>query len=483
MERSLDIEVTRRCNLRCDYCFVGWSRDWTSDLPVEVARQAIREGAGRFDLLHFTGGEPFAYRAIFELIELGVAEGYPGILINSNGTMLSDAHIARLGGYAGRVALSISLDGPAPLHDRVRGPGRFAQSDEVIGKLVAAGVPVTLMTVVTPRVLEVLPAFLRERMDAHPGLRGITLFPVGVGPSGSQKPGVELASLTPAMLQHLAACVALAWRAGIPVTVGAYPMINPLLLALGYPAEQLYQCTAGRGRVCVHADQGVSSCHPVKEPIYGRWRPGLLDRLTAAPVHRALAERDFDGCRDCSHREACGHCRAFVTAGGVPLLGNDRVCLEAVPGRREALLAQGTAHEPPAGPQEERTRSSGLVRAETLVRRRAEPSRVAIVERLFGVLDTGDEAELAQLLAQEIEDRNPAPLQVPGRAGVAYKLALHRAAHPTARTTLVGLEDTARGVVARWQTAFEGGRTTLAYEGCFTIADGRITTIEVSCVG
>lgn len=99
MERSLDIEVTRRCNLRCDYCFVGWSRDWTSDLPVEVARQVIREGAGRFDLLHFTGGEPFAYRAIFELIELGLAEGYPSILINSNGTMLSDAHVARLGSY------------------------------------------------------------------------------------------------------------------------------------------------------------------------------------------------------------------------------------------------------------------------------------------------------------------------------------------------------------------------------------------------
>lgn len=481
MERSLDIEVTRRCNLRCDYCFVGWSRDWTSDLPLEVARQVIREGAGRFDVLHLTGGEPFAYRAIFELIELGLAEGYPSILINSNGTMLSEAHIARLGSYGGRVALSISLDGPAPLHDRVRGPGRFAQSDQVIAALIAAGVPVTLMTVVTPQVLDVLPAFLRERMGAHPGLRGITLFPVGVGHHGSQKPGAALASLTPAMLQHLAACVALAWHAGFPVTVGAYPMINPLLLALGYPAEHLYQCTAGRGRVCIHADEGVSSCHPVKEPIYGRWRSGLLEQLAAAPIHRALAERDFDGCRDCSHREACGHCRAFVTAGGAPLLGNDQVCLEAVPGRREEFATQGDTPGPLAGLHAERPAAPGLVRADTLVRPRTGRGNVALVERLCGTLDTGDEAELARILADDVEDRNPMPAQPPGRVGVVYKLAFHRAAHPTARTTLTGIESTTQGAVARWHTAFESGR--FAYEGRFTIAHGRITAMEVSRVG
>lgn len=349
MERSLDIEVTRRCNLRCDYCFVGWSRDWHSDLPYDVATEVIREGVGRFDLLHFTGGEPFAYRdaasrrSLLDLVELGLALGYPRVLINTNGTLLTEAQIARLGTYGGRVALSVSLDGPEAMHDAVRGAGRYAQAQASIDRLLAVGVPVTVMTVVTPRVLDALPTFLRERMNRNPGLSGVTLFPVGVGPGGSQKPGKELAALTPDQLQVLAVHVALAWYSGVNVIVGAYPMINPLLRALGMPASQLYQCTAGRGRLCVHADQSVSPCHPVKEAVYGRWEPGLMSRIGILPVHRALGARDFEGCRSCDHKESCGHCRAFVHANGQPLLGNDKVCLDVVPGRRVALAAQGAA--------------------------------------------------------------------------------------------------------------------------------------------
>lgn len=334
MERSLDIEVTRRCNLRCDYCFVGWSRDWRSDLPRDVAEQIVREGVGRFDLLHLTGGEPFAWRGLLDLIDLGHELGYAGSLINTNGTLIDDAAIARLAAHRGRAAISISFDGPRELHDSIRGEGRFAEADATARKAIAAGVPVTIMTVVTKSVLAELPRFMAERMATHPGAQGITLFPVGVGPAGTQKPGATIDSLSPGDLELLAAHVALAWRAGVPVVVGAYPIINPLLLRFGYPRERLYQCMAGRGRICIHADQSVSTCHPVREPVYGRWSSGLFDRLPGFAAHARLRERDFDGCSTCREREHCGNCRAYVTAAGEPLFGNDRVCLEVVPGRR-----------------------------------------------------------------------------------------------------------------------------------------------------
>lgn len=337
MDRSLDIEVTRRCNLRCDYCFVGWSRDWSSDLPAEVARQVMAEGAGRFDLLHFTGGEPFARKDLLDLVDFGLARGYPSVLINSNGTLFTPELVARLGAYEGRVMISISQDGPAALHDPVRGPGRWAEADRAIGALLAAGVPVTLMTVVTRPVLDGLSSFLLERHAAHPGLTGITLFPVGVGPSGTQKPGKPLRSLTPADVQRLATVTALARHLGIRVRVGAYPMINMLLEELGYPRAELYTCGAGRGRVCVHADQAVSTCHPVKDPVYGHWRSGLFDEIPGLRAHERMRSRDFAGCRSCEHKEACGHCRAFVTASGQELYGNDEVCLSVVPGRAVAL--------------------------------------------------------------------------------------------------------------------------------------------------
>src|SRR6185503_12211497 len=142
MKTSLDLEVTRRCNLRCDHCFVGWSRGWEADLPLDVALAAIEEGAGLFQVLHLTGGEPFSYKGIFTLIEAAVQHGYPEVLINTNGTLLTPEVIARLAAHRPKVGLSVSLDGPAEIHDRIRGEGRFEASARAIEALLAAGVPV-----------------------------------------------------------------------------------------------------------------------------------------------------------------------------------------------------------------------------------------------------------------------------------------------------------------------------------------------------
>jgi radical SAM protein with 4Fe4S-binding SPASM domain len=189
--------------------------------------------------------------------------------------------------------------------------------------------------VVTPAVLADLAQFLRGLSAELPGLAGFTLFPVGVGPVGSQKPGADLRNLTSDELRELALTVALLYRTGISVGIGAYPIVNPLLLAFGYPRSALYQCTAGRGRVCVHADLTVSPCHTVKEAVYGTYRPGLLRDLRAAATpagaHERLASRDFEGCSACQHNEVCGHCRAYVAASGEPLFGNDGACHDVIP--------------------------------------------------------------------------------------------------------------------------------------------------------
>lgn len=331
MGRSLDLEVTRRCNLRCDYCFVGWSRDWTSDLPEDAARAIIDEGAGIFPVLHFTGGEPFAYRALPELILRGIARGYEHVIINTNGTLLTDQTTRMLAALGDRVSITVSLDGPAEIHDRVRGEGRYREAEQGLCRALDAGVRAAVMVVVTPPVLRALAPFVTDLWRRIPRIAGVTLFPVGVGPSGSQRPGASLRSLSTAEVREMVLATALLFRQKIPIGIGAYPIANPMLRALGYPEERLYQCTAGRGRACVHADLSVSTCHPVKDPVYGRWRPGLLRELAKAEAHARLAARDFDGCSDCAHREACGHCRAFVTANGAPLFGNDGACHTLIP--------------------------------------------------------------------------------------------------------------------------------------------------------
>ncbi|HLM75885.1 MAG TPA: radical SAM protein, partial [Polyangiaceae bacterium] len=153
MKRSLDIELTRRCNLRCEYCFVGWSRDWHTDMPLATALNVVSEGAGLFPMLHITGGEPFAYSSLFQVIEAGLEHGYEEILINSNGTMLTPEIVDRLASYGGRLAISVSLDGPATTHDAARGEGRFQTALSGLSALLKRGVRASVMTVITPVVL------------------------------------------------------------------------------------------------------------------------------------------------------------------------------------------------------------------------------------------------------------------------------------------------------------------------------------------
>lgn len=308
------------------------------------------------------------------------------------------------------------------------------------------------MTVVTPAVLDVLPAFLAERFAAHPGLQGVTLFPVGVGPSGSQKDGAALRPLTTEELHRLAAITVLATHLGRDVRVAAWPMINPILKRLGYPASKLYQCTAGRGRVAVHADLGVSTCHPVKDPVYGSWSSGLFDRIPGMDAHRRMAERDFDGCRSCSLKESCGHCRAFVTGSGAPLYGNDEVCLTVVPGRAEEVAA-------------------------------AREVAVGVVRGMFDALRSGEPEALTALLTEDVVDQQPMAFQPEGRAGLLWKMLFFRAMAPDFRTVVASIAPSPEGAVASWATTDAPGRPAHRFEGRFTVREGRISAMSVAHVG
>jgi radical SAM protein with 4Fe4S-binding SPASM domain len=322
----LDLEVTRQCNLRCRHCFVGWSRDWTAQMPEAIARAVIADGEPFFLTLHICGGEPFVYGAINPLNGWALECGYEKVQINSNGTAISPTMVDQLAAFGPRLSLSVSIDGLAPHHDAIRGPGRHRQTSECLRALLAAGIGTGVKTVVTPEVLRELGPFLGALLREHPNIESVILFPVGVGPAGTQHPDLEVRPLSPAELRELALQVALMARGSFPVGIGAYPIVNPLLLQMKYPAGQLYRCLAGRGRVCVHADLSVSTCHPVRMPVYGTWREGLFGDLASFPLHAQLADRRYAGCADCEHKEICGHCRAFVMASGRDLCDNDFVC-------------------------------------------------------------------------------------------------------------------------------------------------------------
>lgn len=137
-------EATMRCNLRCEFCYVGEllniEGQWRQELPLDVLRHAFPERAGLE--VSLTGGEIFVRKDIGELLDLFRAKGYTCGYLTTNGTLIDDQRARALADLARTGFLkhiSVSIDGPGELHDAARGvEGTFARTAAGLRRLQAA---------------------------------------------------------------------------------------------------------------------------------------------------------------------------------------------------------------------------------------------------------------------------------------------------------------------------------------------------------
>jgi len=144
--RSVDIDVTGRCNLRCAYCYhFASAADTPDDLPTAVWLRFFAE-LKRHAVLGVTlsGGEPFIREDLPVLVE-GIVAANLRFSILSNGTLVTP-ELARMLAASGRCDhVQVSLDGgSAAAHDACRGAGSFDRALVGLQALRAAGVPVAV---------------------------------------------------------------------------------------------------------------------------------------------------------------------------------------------------------------------------------------------------------------------------------------------------------------------------------------------------
>jgi len=119
-------EATMRCNLKCEFCYVGdllnVEGEWREELSLEALRRAFPADA---DLqISLTGGEIFMRKDILGVMEVFREKGYTCGYLTTNGTIISEeraealAELARTGFLK---HISVSIDGPGALHDAARG--------------------------------------------------------------------------------------------------------------------------------------------------------------------------------------------------------------------------------------------------------------------------------------------------------------------------------------------------------------------------
>jgi len=144
-------EATMRCNLRCEFCYVGGllnvEGQWPAELSVAALNRAFPERAGVE--VSLTGGEIFVRKDIGEVLALFRAKGYTCGYLTTNGTLVDEERAAALAQLAREGFLrhiSVSIDGPGELHDAARGVrGTFGRTAAGLRRLQAAsgaaGVP------------------------------------------------------------------------------------------------------------------------------------------------------------------------------------------------------------------------------------------------------------------------------------------------------------------------------------------------------
>ncbi|MCK5309951.1 MAG: radical SAM protein [Thermoplasmata archaeon] len=148
--KTLYINITKECNLRCTYCYLDAGISLKDELSVEEIKRVFAEfkamGQDIEQTIIISGGEPLIREDLWDIVEYAKSLGFI-LVIATNGILIDKETAVKLKKYFGGV--QISLDGDEEMHDKYRGKGSFDGALEGIMNLVAAGLTPSISAAIT----------------------------------------------------------------------------------------------------------------------------------------------------------------------------------------------------------------------------------------------------------------------------------------------------------------------------------------------
>ena len=316
---ALSLAVAQKCNLGCAYCYAreGSFGGAAKNMALDVALKSVDlllagKKAGDHVNLAFMGGEPLVNRAVLretvryavrEAEELGVVLGFS---ITTNGTLLteSDADFFEEHGFA----VTVSLDGPASLHDRLRpfkgGRGSFDTIRRAVAPLLERQrrMQVSARVTVTPE-HEELPRILDEFVAMR--FHSVGFSPMLNAPNGRGEMAREDLIR---MLEGMVDCGVVFERRTIAGE--RYPFANMLqaLRELHRGTHRPYPCGAGAGYLGVSANGDLAACHRFVGDLQGALGSleAGIDLTRQASWLRNRHVHRQSPCKTCWARYLCG---------------------------------------------------------------------------------------------------------------------------------------------------------------------------------
>jgi radical SAM protein with 4Fe4S-binding SPASM domain len=329
--------LTERCNLRCRHCYQGRRR--TQEMtPGEVKHEI--DGANEMfqawekehgilvsPSIHFTGGEPFLYGGLWDVVSYSKEKGY-GVALMTNGCLIKREEAQRA--FDLKISdIQVSLEGPPDLHDSIRGKGSFAAAAKGVEQLVGVGNRVSAN--VTLSRLNV--GTIDETVEIA---RGMGFYGIGFSrmvPCGKGK-GLLDSFLTPRELKA-------AYQRIISLSHPSFEVVSgdPLagtLLETKIPSGcnlTLSGCSAGFSGVTIASDGAVMPCRRIGL-VAGNLRKKSLRAIWASSklLWQLRNRESYKGeCGRCSLWPSCRGCRAVayaysLTQGKADLFADDPQC-------------------------------------------------------------------------------------------------------------------------------------------------------------
>jgi radical SAM protein with 4Fe4S-binding SPASM domain len=149
----MSIELTERCNLRCDYCYRECDASKTAHMSTSDLLGVIgRLCEGGLRSVELTGGEPLLHPDFRQILDF-CASRMELVGVLSNGTLLGGEVAEQLASMKERLIVSVSLDASTPeIHDVRRGlKGAWLRTTRNIAHLAALGVGVRVSMAVDER--------------------------------------------------------------------------------------------------------------------------------------------------------------------------------------------------------------------------------------------------------------------------------------------------------------------------------------------
>jgi len=335
--------LTRRCNLACDHCYMDAREDGSSELSLEEGVRLIDELAGlKIPVLIFTGGEPLLSRNFFAYAFHAQKAGLRTV-ISTNGTPISP-EVAGLLAEAGIGYVGVSIDSASPeKHDRFRGvAGSWEKALQGLRNARQAGLKTGLRITLTRDNWQDIPALLNLALEESiPRFCLYHLVPTGRGAGIAERD--VTAEQRRSVLQLLAEAAVELKGQDIEILTTDSPMDGAYLLELlkgdlrrDYVKSLMQNaggCSAGIKVANINHRGDVHPCHFMPHVVVGNVRErSFRDIWIDHPSPELLVLRDIRSrlkgiCGKCEYLELCGGCRqkAYFYEGDI--LAEDPTCI------------------------------------------------------------------------------------------------------------------------------------------------------------